>query len=106
MTYRVIITPEAENDLRTIYRFIRKKGAPLAARAWLGGARKKIKTLAKHPLRTTLAPESNSFQEPIRELLYGSGNRGTYRILFTIIDQLVFVLHIRHGSMLALEPDA
>lgn len=50
-----------------------------------------------------MAPESASFEEPIRELLYGSGNRGTYRILFVVLDGTVFVLHVRHGSMLPLE---
>jgi plasmid stabilization system protein ParE len=44
-------------------------------------------------------PESREFDRPIRELFYGFGNRGTYRILFTIIDRTVFVLHVRHGSM-------
>ena len=99
--YRVIITPGAEHDLRTAYHYIRKR-APQAARAWVKGARKSIKTLARYPQRCPLAPESSSFQEPIRELLYGSGNRGTYRVLFVILDQSVFVLHVRHGARLAL----
>jgi plasmid stabilization system protein ParE len=101
--YRVIITSEAENDLRKVYRYIRQQGAPQAARAWLTGARRKIKTLAENPERAHLASESTSFEEPIRELFYGSGNRGTYRILFVIIDISVFVLHVRHGSMLPLK---
>ena len=52
-----------------------------------------------------LAPDSISFSEPIRELFYGHGNRGTYRILFVVLDKAVFVLHIRHGAMLPLKPD-
>ena len=104
MKYRVIVTPEAENDLRTVYHYIRKRGAPQSARAWVVAARKRIKSLAQHPERTPLAPESASFPEPIRELLFGTGNRGTYRILFTIIGATVFVLHLRHGSMLPLDP--
>ena len=104
MKYRVVVTPEAENDLRTVYHYIRKRGAPQSARVWISGARKRIKSLARYPERTPLAPESASFLDPIRELLYGSGNRGTYRILFTIIGRTVFVLHVRHGSMLPLDP--
>jgi plasmid stabilization system protein ParE len=90
------------HDLRRVCRYIRKQDAPQAARAWLAGARRKIKTLAHNPERAHLAPESPSFEEPIRELLYGSGNRGTYRILFAIINMSVFVLHVRHGWMLPL----
>ncbi len=104
MSYRVIITPEAEDDLREAYRFIRSN-SPRAAREWIRGARKKVKSLARHPERAPLAPESVSFHEPIRELFYGSGNRGTYRILFTVLDNAVFILHVRHGSMDMLEPD-
>jgi plasmid stabilization system protein ParE len=99
MKYRVIITPQAESDLRAIYNYIRKH-APQAARRWVKGARQNIKTLAFHPERCPLAPESSAFHEPIRELLYGSGNRGTYRVLFIVLDKAVYVLHVRHGSML------
>ena len=38
MIYRVIITPEAETDLRTAYHYIRSY-APHAARDWIRRAR-------------------------------------------------------------------
>ncbi len=103
MKYRVIVTPQAEQDLRVTYSYIRKRGSLTAARTWLATIRRRMKTLAQHPERAAMAPESASFEEPIRELLYGSGNRGTYRILFVVLDGTVFVLHVRHGSMLPLE---
>jgi plasmid stabilization system protein ParE len=103
MTYRVIVTPAAENDLRTAYRYIRSQ-APRAAREWTRRARQAAKGLARHPERCPLAPESASFDQPIRELFLGSGNRGTYRFLFVVLDEerLVYILHVRHGSMLPL----
>jgi plasmid stabilization system protein ParE len=101
MTHRVIVTPAAENDLRTAYRYIRSQ-APRAARDWIRRARLSAKSLARHPERCPLAPESVSFNLPIRELLFGSGNRGTYRFLFVVLDQSVYILHVRHGSMLPL----
>jgi len=104
MPYRVILTPDAEADLRKAYVYIRKH-APQSAREWIRRARQKVKTLAQHPERCALAPESVSFEEPIRELLFGSGNRGTYRFLFAVINKSVFILHIRHGSMLPLDPN-
>jgi len=93
MRCRVIITPEAEADLRNAGGYIRMYN-PRAARAWLKGARQRIKTLAQHPERCPLASETASFVEPIHELFYGHGNRGTYRILF-----------VRHGAMQPLRPD-
>ena len=95
MRYAVIVTPDAESDLRKIHRYIRKQ-APLAARAWLKGVRRAMKTLAEAPERVHMAPEAGSFDKPIRELLYGKRNRGTYRILFTVLDGNAFVLHVRH----------
>jgi plasmid stabilization system protein ParE len=104
MTYRVIITPDAEQELRRAYRYIRKE-APAAAGRWIKGARKSIKTLARNPERCPLAPESKSFHEPIRELLYGKGSRGVYRILFVLLAKTVYILHVRHGSMDDLGPE-
>jgi plasmid stabilization system protein ParE len=103
MTYRVILTPAAESDLRTAYRYIRIQ-APRAARDWIRRARQTAKSLAHHPERCPMAPESASFDQPIRELFFGSGNRATYRFLFVVSDEekSVYILHVRHGSMLPL----
>jgi plasmid stabilization system protein ParE len=103
--YRVIIAPDAEADLRSASSYIRRDSLR-ASRAWLKGLRQRIRTLTQYPERCNLAPESASFDEPIRELFYGSRNRGTYRILFVVLDRTVFVLHIRHGAMLPLKPSA
>jgi hypothetical protein len=67
--------------------------------------RQSIKTLRNFPERSPRAPENDSFDILIRQLLFGKGNRGTYRILFVVIDKTVYVLHVRHGSMLPLEPE-
>jgi plasmid stabilization system protein ParE len=104
VTYRVIITPNAESELRAAYRYLRDQ-APDAARAWVKGVRQKIRSLAHNPERAPLAPEGISFDDPIREVFYGRGNRGTYRILFAVLGPRVYILHVRHGSMLPVEPD-
>lgn len=96
MRYRVIVTPQADGDLRRAVSYIRRDN-PRAARAWLKGARQRIKTLAQHPERCPLAPETATFTEPIRELLYGHGNRGTDRILYVLLESTIFVLHMFAG---------
>jgi plasmid stabilization system protein ParE len=101
VTYRVIVSPNAEHDLREAYRHIRNY-APEAASRWIKDARRSIKTLARNPQRCPLAPESKSVEEPILELLYGKGPRGVYRILFIVVSGGVYVLHVRHGSRDAL----
>ena len=94
----------AETDLRTAYRYIHDR-SPYAAREWIRSARQCAKSLFRHPERFPLAPESASFDEPIREMFFGSGNRGTYRFLFVVLEEVVYVLHVRHGSMLPLDRD-
>ena len=102
MRYRVVLASEAEADVRGIYRFIRSRGAPVTARTWSAGIRKKIKSLSANPERAALAPESTSLDDPVREVFYGHGNRGTYRILFFIEGKVVQVLRFLHGSMMPL----
>jgi plasmid stabilization system protein ParE len=96
-----MVTPEAKADLRDIYRYIRRR-APRAATQWSASARASIKTLFHFPERCPLAPESTHFDLPIRQMLLGAGNRGTYRVLFVIVEKSVQVIHVRHGSMLPL----
>src|ERR1700731_3633449 len=96
-----MVMPEAKAALRDIYRYIRDR-APRAATQWSVSARASIKTLSHFPERCPIAPESTNFDVPIRQMLLGAGNRGTYRVLFVIVDNSVQVLHVRHGSMLPL----
>jgi plasmid stabilization system protein ParE len=103
MSYLVVLTPTAKHNLRTIYGYIFKQ-APHAADDWLDRTERAVDSLGNHPERCPLAPESSSFGKPIRQLLFGSGNRGTYRLLFVVVDRSVYVLHVRHGSRLPLSP--
>jgi plasmid stabilization system protein ParE len=105
MTYRVIVTPAAENDLRTAYRYIRRQ-APRAARDWIRRARQTAKSLAHHPERCPMAPKAHPSISPSANC--SSGNRGIYRFLFVVfaeeksVEKSVYILHVRHGSMLPL----
>ena len=104
MIYRVVIIAEPRKDLLRAAAFIRRD-SPSAARRWLRQIRARMATLARNPRPCPFAPEAGTLGQPIRELLYGSGNRGTYRILFTMLDEFVVILRVRHGSMLPLMPE-
>ena len=103
MTYRVILSRRAQNDLRAIHRYIRAD-APSAAREWLRQAKLAAKSLRQHPERCPQAPESVAFDKLVRHSLFGVGNRGTYRFLFHVKGNLVEVFHVRHGSRRPLSP--
>jgi len=63
---------------------------------WFAALQDAIASLAEFPVRCPLAPEKVAFPFEVRHLLYGRKPH-VYRILFTIEDQTVYVLHIRHG---------
>lgn len=106
MTYRVIIEPTAEREIRSAVRWKIENASPTIAARWYNGLIEKIDTLRLHPTRCPLAAESDKFPEQIRELLYGRGGKRThrYRILFTIREDAVHILYVRHTARDELEP--
>ncbi len=101
--YRVILQPEAIEGLESAYAYI-KEQSPERANEWVNGLIRAIETLKTFPARCQIARESEHFQQEIRQLLYGKGGNA-YRVLFTIVDDTVFVLHMRHGAQDTLRPD-
>lgn len=99
MNYHVLYQAPAEDELTEIGRWIARR-SPSRAEAWLSGARAAIETLSTFPRRCPLAPENDDFDVEIRQLLYGE-----FRILFTVEDEVVRVLHVRHGARRFLTPD-
>ncbi len=89
--YEVIILPNAEQDIEESYLYI-KKDSPQNALNWYRDIYNKIQSLSTLPLRCPLAPENDFFEEEIRHLIIQS-----YRILYTIKDTTVYILHARHG---------
>ena len=94
--YRVIIEPEAVAGIESAYEWIQHY-SPERAAAWLNGLLDAIQLLNRMPARCSLALENEYFDEEIRQLLYGKRGR-VYRILFTIRDDAVHVLFVRHSA--------
>ncbi len=98
-SYRVEPTEKALADVGEAYFWINEQSEGAALR-WYEGLMKALRSLEKNPLRCPLAPESAFFEEEIRQLIYGK-----YRILFTVEDETVFVLRVRHGAREYLRPE-
>ena len=90
----VIITPNAADDLKASWNYLRDRN-PRAADEWLTGMRETILALGLIPEAHPIAPEAREFDQPIRRALYGKATR--WRIYFAVIDGAVQVLHVRHG---------
>lgn len=103
MTYRVIIEPTANQGIREAYQWIVTQRSPVAAAKWYNALEKKVQTLARHPHRCPVAAENDRFPEEIRELLHGPP-RQRYRVIFTIRNDTVHVIHVRHCAQDEIEP--
>lgn len=90
--YKIEITTTAETEAEEAILWI-KRHSTEAAEKFSKGLIKAIKSLQNNPLRCPLAAENDFFYEEIRQLIYGK-----YRILITIDQETVYILHIRHGS--------
>jgi len=100
-TYRIILQPEAYDDMESSYAYL-ERDAPESAQQWAIGLMEAINSLDTFPSRCRLAPEDEYFPQEIRQLLYGKAQR--YRILFTLIEDAVSILHIRHSAQDTLKP--
>jgi len=96
MTFRVETTIEAERDADDILAWLLSEHAGETGMLWFAALQDAIASLADFPARCPLAPENAAFPFEVRHLLYGRTPH-VYRILFTIEDETVYVLHIRHG---------
>lgn len=96
MRFEVRPTEPALEDVNRIRRWIAEQGSPLNAERWVERFLKRLKSLEQRPMRCRLAPESEAIEEAeVRQLLFGR-----FRILFTVSQRQVFILHVRHGSRL------
>jgi plasmid stabilization system protein ParE len=93
MNYRPRITSEAQRDFYRIYDNIVERSESGAA-SWANAFYEALKTLERDPHRG-FAPESQQYDEEIRQLLFKTRAGRTYRALFVMRGEEVLILHIR-----------
>jgi plasmid stabilization system protein ParE len=105
ITYRVIVQPGAERDIREAARFIHAESRSAAkALRWVRSLRAKVDTLRTSPERCPVDPDSEAYGREVRVLLFGK-RRGVYRILFAIEGDAVQVLTVRHSARRSLREE-
>ena len=102
MNYSIEYTERAKQHLVEAVDWM-AENAPIAAERWLDRLEAAVAELDHNPERFGVAPENDTHDIEIRQLLFGK-RRGRYRILFTIRDQTVTILDVRHGMRRWLEP--
>jgi plasmid stabilization system protein ParE len=105
MIHHVIITRRAEREMHDAAHWWASNRSAERANRWLTGLRRKLESLAKSPTRCPLAQENAQFPYELRELRYGVGSRPTHRAVFTIADNLVLVVAVRHLAQDQIRPE-
>jgi plasmid stabilization system protein ParE len=104
MTYQVVLTDRAHQDLLRARQWWAENRSLEQAQRWYDGFAEAIHSLAEAPTRYMLAPENNDLAYDVRQLNYGLGRRPTHRALFTVRPQEVVILRVRHLAQQQLAP--
>ena len=99
MKYAVVIQPSADAEIEEAYLYLVEAASQEVAVRWFNELDAAMRTLASMPRRCPVAPESVHFRHEIRHLLLTP-----YRVLYTIRQKEVHVLHVRHMARRTLEP--
>jgi len=102
MNYRLIIQPNALDDLEAAYQWLQVR-APAHAVKWFNGFVDALEQLKTSPESFALSLDIGDAPYPIRELLYGK-RKSKYRIIFAIRNEDVVVLYVHHAARKDLEP--
>ncbi len=93
MEFQIIITPSGKADIFGINTWLLENYENLAEK-WIWGLSQTISSLSKFPERCPTIPESESFDVEVRQIIYGKKPH-TYRILFSIQNEKVYILRVR-----------
>src|SRR5262245_296916 len=96
MGFRVEITPRAQRDLEGIYASLARR-APYHGTLWFDRFEQSILSLVELPERCAREPNLSTPQREVRKLLFGR-RKHVYSVYFTIMGDVVNVLHVRHGA--------
>jgi plasmid stabilization system protein ParE len=95
MQYKVLMQPSAKADIAEINAWLMENVSLDYADKWLWGISVAVTSLSSFPNRCPISDESDAFDFPVRQLLYGKKPH-VYRILFAVENDKVFVLRVRH----------
>lgn len=103
--FRVILLPRAEADIEANARWWSIHHSAAQAERWFGAIHDQLKLLAQFPESNGLSAENDEFPYEIRDKLLGLGSRPSYRAVFTIRDDTVYVLAVRRSAQDVLRSD-
>ncbi len=103
--YAVEILPRAEEDIERNARWWADHHDVSQATDWFYTVREQILALEQFPESHGLSAENDEFPYEIRDKLIGLGSLRSYRAVFAIRKETVFVLAVLRGAQGGLGPD-
>lgn len=94
MTYSVVMTARASNDVDVIVDYIAERN-PAGAQRWFDAFRSARDALRTDPQRHARAPESGRYLSELRQVLFKTRHGNRYRILYAIEGEQVLIMHVR-----------
>ena len=94
MSLRLRILPRAEADAQHIFDFIRER-SPQGAIAWWTAFEDAAHRAIADATRFTLAPENESTDFELRQVLFKTRRGRTYRFIFTVVEDELRILRVR-----------
>lgn len=104
MTFRVILLDQAEADIEANAHWWATHHSVEQAAHWFDAVYEQLKSLEHFPKSNGLSAENDEFPYEIRDKLLGLGSRRSYRAVFTIKDDTVYVLAVRRSAQDVLRP--
>lgn len=105
MTFRVSILPQARRDIDRNADWWAEHHSVEQALRWSDAVYDQIETLAEFPESHGLSAENGEFPYEIRDKLLGLSPQPSYRAVFTIKNDTVYVLTVRRSAQDVLRPD-
>jgi toxin ParE1/3/4 len=99
MARRIRVTDEALGQIEAIRDYI-AKDSPLNAARWLDKLHRRIELITHSAESHAVLYTTEQAGVEVRQTFYG-----TYRILYSIDDDIIHVLSVRHGARRPMGPD-
>jgi plasmid stabilization system protein ParE len=103
--HRLIILPQAKEDVRRNAEWWADHHSSEQVARWLDAVESQLETIVDFPMSHSLSAENDAFPYEIREKLVGLGSRPGDRAVFTIKDDTIYVLTVRRGAEDTVRPD-
>ena len=104
MTFGVVILPQAHRDIDRNAAWWAENHSIEQALRWSDAVYDQIETLAAQPESHGLSAENRDFSYEIRDKLIGLGSRPSYRAIFSVRGEVVYVLAVRRGAQEMVKP--